>query len=276
VTLRSVLSDILDRAGYDSTDYSVLSIPTSVDLEGYVLSRETTGDKALEPLLADFQVSVATIDGVMTFKPLSFSASLRTIGDADFAASEGTSDDELNLVKESKLDGQEIPRVLHLEFQDPDRNYDINVMRAFRDPTAVTGNDTSTIRTPVVYTATEASRVAWRRLKALHSGKVTIEWDTGRAHADLAPLDIVTVERGTAGYTYVRIDSQEYGETVSFKGSVVNPKDYTAIGAGILGNHDALIVPMATTEMYLVDSHIFRGTDDNSGHYVFVGKGEFG
>lgn len=270
VPVATIIADLYEKKGLSSADYDV-SLLTD-DLRGFPIGSDITAENVIKPLLTEYQIGHAHVDGKDVFTPLSNASAVRVIGDDDFA----TDDDETpeTLLDAELIDPMTLPAKFEILFSDPARDYDINVASSPIDAELSVGSDAVSFRSNVVMDYKEATEHALNGHRALLSASKNLKWATGPKHRDLAPNDVITLTRKGRTYPFVRIEEITYsaGGFTEFKGVAFNPLDFNALVARPALNTTKLLTTQALSTMAFLDTHLLRPEDDNAGHYLAAGR----
>jgi hypothetical protein len=126
------------------------------------------------------------------------------------------------------------------------------------------------VELPLVLTDAEAKRIADSMIYDAYASRTEIERVLSRKHSRLEPTDVVTYESGDVTYR-ARIVSRDEGSPGinKFKLVVDDLSVNTFTGPGAPAPvPDSTIYPLAVTRLELIDSTLFRDTDEGIGFYV--------
>ena len=181
-TVAEAIGNILDRTAITSSQYNT-------DLcEGCLLGYQVAGpqetSKILEPLLLTFEINVKEVDGVLHFISRGFETE-HTISASDLAAhgDDGTLPDAFVIADTAE---SELPAEVVVNHVDPGNDYQTGTQRERRSDSLVQTEHVLTLNIPVVLSAVEAKKLAFRRLWG--------EWAERRRVTMHLPVSYVGIE----------------------------------------------------------------------------------
>jgi hypothetical protein len=189
--LASVITDICDRAGMESDEYTVESIVGEYAVRGYTIGRPSSGRKSLENLLLAYFVDGVESDWKVAFKTRS-TTPIRTINESELGAVKSPTGDVYLL--ESRQPEYDLPSEVAMIYVDQDRDYQQGAahMRRVSQPTPVMySNKTMNIEMPMVMLEHEARDIAQKLLFLTWMSRDTAQANIAWTHADLDPADVI-------------------------------------------------------------------------------------
>lgn len=284
VTLASIVADLCDQAGLEPEDYDVSTLENDT-VAGYAISRPELVRVSLDPLQKSYFFDVIESDFKLKF-PKRGGDSLLTIPEDDLAAHQYGDQRPQELRRKRKQD-LELPRRVHIQYIDPNRDYQAGEQYAARLQTRSQAIEIVTI--PVVFTPDEARPIADALLYDAWVSRDEYEIRLGIDYVALDPADTITITHQNATH-YVRltnVDFQIPGLIIA-QGVSVRPPAYTqeTLSQGSLGNTYESNAPGANAPIepsvmeglagpslvILIDSPLLRDADDNAGIY-HAGRG---
>jgi Putative phage tail protein len=265
-TLASVVRWITGGAGIDPAEVDNTGLSGFV--EGFAVSRITSGEARITPLQQAYQFDTAEWDGKLRFIPRG-GAVAAALGPDDFVETEA------DPVEETDIQEAELLRRVSVATIDPAAGYKPNPQSAERRPSTIQAEGEQLFSMPLVAGADQTAQIAdimlktaWAEQRTL---KLTIPW---ARYAGLTPTDVVTIT-DTRGRTQrariirigdealqrdieARIDRQSV-YTSSVTGVV--PKPPTDPGGGGAAG---------PTRVEVCNLPAMRETDDEVGLYVPV------
>lgn len=284
VTLASIVADLCERAGLDSPDYDVSTLENDT-VAGYSISRPEAVRAALDPLQKAYFFDVIESDFKLKF-PKRGGDTLLTVPEDDLSAHSYGDQRPQELRRRRKQD-LELPRRVHVQYIDPNRDYQAGEQYAARLQTR--SQAVEIVSLPIVFTPDESRPIADALLYDSWVSRDEYEIRLGIDYINLDPADTIKITHQNATH-YVRltnVDFQIPGLIIA-QGVSVRPPAYTAetLSQGSLGNTYESNAPGANAPtdppameglagpslVVLIDSPLLRDADDNAGIY-HAGRG---
>lgn len=260
--LDTILSDILNRAGYGVGDYDVTALAGS-SVTGYVLPDPLAARGAIEPLQIYTPFDLIETGGMLKAVPRHGTADL-TIPSGEWRATEENKPPPpaLTLTRAQELD---LPREINVDYIDPARNFEINSQRARRGVSQAIS--VQKINLPIVADATTAKAVAEARLFALWAERDFVRLSLSRRWLALDSGDVIDLGNGSL-LRVTKID--QAGGLLQVEGFYVNAAAYisTPFADTGLGIAKAANQTRPNSSLYLIDAPLLQGADDQAGVYV--------
>ena len=264
--LQTVVSDLLDRCGVDSSLYDVTALGAITrPVHAMAISQVSTGRVVLEMLAAAYhfdcllsdklymQPRDRTVDATLTFSELGVSV------DGEI--------DPLPLTLSNEL---EIPAQVAITFSNIDSDYQDDTQYSDR---LLSGQEsTSVITLPLGFTASEGKQISDTLLLDRAVGALGTTISVGITRAALEPCDVLTLtaEDGDTYRMRVTKRTESAGiitlSCVADDGSVFTQAGVTAGGT----DSQVAVEVLSATTLALLDIPLLRDADDSPGHYVAV------
>lgn len=262
VALSTIVSDICENAGLDSTFVNVTDLASTM-VNGYIRNAQMTARAALEPLASGFFFDAVESNDKIVFK-LRGGASVATIDYDDLgAASEGSQEDR---IVTTITQDNELPIELNMQYADPARDFQIGSQRSRRQ--IPESQKIDAMQMPISWTGTQAKQA----VEKLHY----TAWEERTRYAFSLPIDYLRLEPTDVILLPVNGVNKRVRLTKTAVGSVVKCEavsDYAAnyvsesIAADNPTGPQEILVP-GTTIMQILDIPILQDLDNNEGFYV--------
>ena len=260
--LDAIVADILLRAGYVSGDFDVTAL-AGVTVEGYMLQDPMSARSAIEPLQIYAPFDLIETSGILKAVPRHGTIDV-TIPAAEWRAVIDNKEPPpaLDITRAQELD---LPREIDVNYVDPARNFEVNCQRARRITTAA--QSVQQINLPLVTDATTAKSVAETRLFSLWAERDLVQLFISRTWLALDPGDVIDLGNG-AQLRASKI--QQAGGLLQIDGFYVNAATYSsdAFADTGLGIAHAVTSTTPNSMLYLLDTPLLQGTDDQPGVYA--------
>lgn len=285
VTLASIVRSLCNDGGLtEFDDFDVSTLENDL-VRGYALARPSSIREALEPLQRGFFFDIIESDFILKF-PKRGGDAIATIPEANLAA-HAYGDARPQELRRKRRQDLEIPRRVHVQYLDPDRDYQAGEQWAGRLQTQSVGVEIVTL--PIVFTPDEARPIADGLLYDAWVTRDEYELYLGPDYIYLDAADTITVTLGNATH-YIRLTNTDFRfpNMIAAQGVSVRPPAYTAetLSQGSLGNTYESPAPGANSPVeqpmqqgiegpslvVLIDSPLLRDADDNAGIY-HAGRG---
>jgi hypothetical protein len=193
-SLDAVVSDICVRAGLSTGDINVTDL-TSEDVRGFRITRRTSARTAIETLTKGYFFDAVESDFKLKF--------LRRAGSRD--TGETIPEDDLGVrietpgnvfIEEERVQDEEIPVQYDMRFINPNIDYqeDSAIAQRILSPIMhVTSQSEQAADLPIVFTATEARRVAERWLYTAWTERTGLKFSLGPKWLRADPTDIFEI-----------------------------------------------------------------------------------
>lgn len=204
-TVRAVVSDILERAGFDPSEYDVSGIPADAVIEGS-FNDNPTAQTALESIILAYQLNWTNVGGQMKFTSRIQNASA-VMGDGEFGYHEVGSEDTGPFTFK-RLQGSDLPKRVQLQYISRDLDYNSFSQETPLLQSFPTGKDV-TLSVPFVLTPTQAREISDYTLIQAHLERNTWSGNTTYKWAKLEPGDVIQTSKGYG--RVIQIEEQEEG-----------------------------------------------------------------
>lgn len=225
-TLQAVVEDICIRTGLTLGDISATGLAGSI-VRGYILAHRMTARSAIEPLMRGYFFDAVESDYICKFVKRG-AAAVKTVSFLDVGATEpGKPSDSQRVV--NRQEENSMPWQVDVQYTDEQAFYKTNNQYARR----LVGQSRIAVQAqiPVVFTATEAKRIAdtilFNKWMARNSSMIK----TTRKHLDLDPTDVINY---TIGPNLAILDDFERPNEDPVKGWTLNSGDGAKVVGGTL------------------------------------------
>ena len=260
-SVASILTDILNRAGYATGDFDV-SVLANVLIQGYVLQDPMSARKAIEPLQAYAPFDLIETAGQLKAVLRGGSAVVVVPSGEWRAALDGkTQPPPLEITRAQEMD---LPREINVDVIDPARNFEVNSQRARR--TATQARTVQKIALPIVCDVGTAKQIAETRLYTAWAERDLVKIALSRAWLALEPSDVIDLGNGSL----LRIAS------VMQNGGLLTVEGFYSYAAGLNSSAAAdggLVIASngnapVSSLLYMLDLPLLQSSDDQAGVYV--------
>lgn len=249
VTLRAVVGDLCRAAGVAAWDASRLSGV----VRGYALTGQESGRAALQPLMLAYGFDAVERDGVLTFVMRDGLARVR-LGPDDLAVAGDLSGFEATRAPEATVAGR--VRLSHVE-----AGADYAVAAAEAVGVGSARRSVAETEFQMVLTRPEGRAIADRWLAEAEVARDTARFALPPSRVDLAPGDVVIVERPGLPDSRWRIDRAERAGVITLEAVRVDPGLYRpAISHQEQGSIRRYQPPMPVRPVFL-DLPLLRGNE---------------
>jgi hypothetical protein len=240
-TLKDVVEDISVRTGLTLSDINAAALSTDF-VSGYALAQRMPARQAIEPLMRGYFFDAVESDFVAKFVKRG-GASLKTISSQDLGARD-TGAQVGPQLEQTRIEENELPYQVDVNYLDAASFYKVNVQY---DRRLIGGSKvTIPVNIPVVFTSTQAKRIASALLYNAWVERQTALCKTTRKYLDLDPSDVITVvtspnlpllddfdrpnEAPAVGWQAVAMDG-EGADGLDVQGGALRavPKDFAAL-----------------------------------------------
>lgn len=195
-SIGSVIGNILERAGLSPARYDVTALGSAAVL-GYTLVGPVQSAKAIEPLMAAFNITAQELDGQIRFFYRTDADNV-TISESDLAAKE-MGGDPVSRFKITDVAGYDIPSEVDIRFIDYDFDLASGTQRARRIDRVT--DAVSLFELPITMTAEDARKIAERRLWTSWQERQSFELTLPPHQLELLESDKVSVTYKGEVYT---------------------------------------------------------------------------
>lgn len=277
-TMDTILADRCTRVGLVSTDYDFTGL-SGVAVRGIVISQRQAPRTEIEYLARINAADFTEGDGKLVGKLITGLTSVVTINEQDLGAIDGDHTRQGNDVAPPQiqarlLDDAQLPREINVKYFDPAMDHAVNTHRGVRQVT--NAQRVETIELPICMTASDAEKFVNRDLYQRHLEREAYTITLGWKFAYIKPLDVITINRATAGFTDVVKVVQKSGVVPgvqTFTGVAYDASLYTQPAkAGptpfVGGSTNYPAQSVAT----LLDTPLLRDADNQPGWYAAMTK----
>lgn len=214
VSVQSVVEDLCDRAGLDSSEYDASAL-SALTVWGFSVSKQSTVRSALEPLGQAFFFEGVESDWKMKFVERGGS-SADTLS-TDYVG-ELTTSPEDTPIKENRVQEVELPERVTVRYGDVDLDYEQGAQhkkRIFAPTPTMRSQEEVVIDLPVVGFGDGMKQLAEKILYTVWAERVNYEWRAPWRYLLLDPTDIATLENYKGADRRLRFSSVEVGADLS-------------------------------------------------------------
>ena len=189
-TVQQVLDDLLQRAGFDVSEYDLTLVPDE-PLEGIFANNPTVGE-AIDNIVFAYQLNVVNTGGVLKFTSRS-STSVATLGDGEFGY--GDVGESTSTFTAKRLQSIDLPKKVMVEYLSRNLDYgsfsqETPFLESFPEGKQVS------VSVPFVLTPEQSRAAADFMLIQPHLERNTWTGTTTYKWAKLEPGDVVNTSRG--------------------------------------------------------------------------------
>lgn len=262
VSLSTIVADLCDRSGLDSSQYDVSQLTDLVD--GYVVATIGGADSFIGPLSQAYFFDVTEWDAKLRFVKRGGN-SVFALGPADYAERDGPSIEE-QIVQEAEL-----LRKTTVAYVDPAAGFTPATQAAERTVSTVKAIGESAIEIPVAMTAEDAARVADKRMKVAWSETEKLLNNLTYRYSYLTPTDVGSFTDKNGKVHRVRLmDSQEDSGVMILESSRDSQAAYVSNASGVEPSPPTITAPgvIGGTVLVLLNIAVLRDENDQLGIYV--------
>ena len=215
VSIGTVVKNLIDRTGLDSTTDADTTDIDSTLVPGYLIGRQTSARAAITPVSTVFFFDGFESDYKLKFK-FRGAAPVRTISQSEFSSL----DKNGQVIKESRTQEVELPERFSLLYLDKDKDYLQNAHNAKRikGPTPAMRSDNELgIDFPGTLTSDFAKQQAEKSLYTAWVERSQYQYRTTWKHMDLDPSDVITVALDNGQSFRTRIAQADIGVDYSIE-----------------------------------------------------------
>lgn len=259
--LSSIVTDLCERAGLDSSDINVSALTDTV--HGYVISRQSTVRACLEQLQQAYYFDAVESDKKIKFVKRGGAPAI-TIPTADLAAH---MDGEETPSQYSIMRTQEVelPSALNIVYLSTDDEYRQNTQIAKR--LVGSSGEAVTLEYSLAMSDAKAKEIADVLLFNAWTERNGYEFITTRKYAKYEPCDIVTIN----GVVLRIANKEEDGGLIKWQAKSEAGSVYTQTGIAVgSGSEDQVVTVPSASQLILMDIPLLRDADDNTGFYAGV------
>lgn len=210
--LADIVTDLSQRVGLESSDLDVTDL-VGTPVRGFEVIKRGTARNAIDRLSIAFFFDPVESDNVLKYVNRG-KVAVATIDFDDLGAALERLPDEPNRVDETSKQESEIPKQIDLQYIDQERDYQAGDVYAKRmrspDPT-VFGEELQKIELPIVFTPTEAERIADSQLAVAWTEADGQKFFLPYRFLEVDPADNVTIIRPNTLDLLSRIDEISFG-----------------------------------------------------------------
>lgn len=234
---------------------------------GYTIGKLTSPRASMEPMLTAFQIDTFESDAKRKFRkrkdqPIAAEIPYEELGAVEFEA------EAIDPVVLSTESAEELPRRVTVAYVNVNADYQMGAESANRE--VVQSFYDTRVEMPIVTDSDHAATVAQRVLYNLWNERYKRTIQLTRKYARLDPADHVLIEYPQGTWTRQIITSySDSGYLISITTVPAALDLYEGEAAGTPGDFGQTVTPIAArARLILLDAHILRDADNNSGIYV--------
>lgn len=272
--LGTIVASICQSVGMQAgTDFDVSQL-NSIQVDGYMVSRQLSAVQSIAPLQAAFFFDAVESNGLLKFV-LRNGTPIATIPEDDLATRESSADKDLPKVVETRKQDAELPRRVYIAYSSKALDYQIATQQEKRLKRAVKTILEQSLEAPIVLSDNDAKQIVVRTLYLAWLMRTTFAFSLPYKYLVYDPTDVVTLTFN--GFTIpVYLTDLEVGAdmVLNWAGLSTDAIAFEGISSegpplGVTAQSTAGIEPMAT---YLLDIQLLTPQSDDFGFYV-AGRG---
>lgn len=268
--LASIVSDICQRGGLDTADINVTDL-VGINVDGFVVNRQTAVKEALRPLTRAFLFDAVESDFIVKFVRRGKNLVLASpIPADDIGLSQGTDDEPF---REIRTQESELPERVTVVYADKTQDYQQASQSDKRQreptPTIRTRNEL-TLELPLAMDANTGRRVAQRQLFIAWAERRSFETQLPWTYLALDPTDSVEMVLDTET-ARVRFSEIEVGAdlTLAIQAVLEDADADTSVIPGDSGSFDIQVVPdLRPTKFFVLNLPLLRDRDASQREFV--------
>lgn len=263
--LSDVVSDIMEMAGYASSQFDVTGI-ASIYIDGMILSEQTEAKDLLVSLMRAFHFDAAEYDGKIHFI-LRGGKTPISIDEDDLGAYAFGGTPVPKLEKERK-DDLELPKKVIIKHYDPALDYQYGTQDYTRQSSE--SEDSITVNLPVIMSAAQAKKAAQVLLYDAYNERMQFAFYTTQKYAHLVPTDVVSVTEDGVSYTLRIVQIENDGNVIRFQAVAEDLELYDVSPEPEPGELPSDARPVQAETFYsLLDIPVLSSDEDQLSRYGF-------
>jgi hypothetical protein len=279
VTLRSIVEDVCDQAGFTIADDIDATALTDI-VEGFVISGRQQASGPIESLSRLYDFDAREEDFIIDFIK-GGGASAFTIDEDDLGVESGNLGREVKLERE-RIDEREIPRIVEINFSDVDFDYQSGTQRWQRIQEATNSEKKISFSVGLSETNTNVLAMAERVGQKAWLERFNYQTPVGPKHYRISPGDVGTIVIGGVSLL-VKVLSANLGDNGVYQIAAVseNLEGHTTAGNTGSGSGDFPAQDVGGTalvNLYTIDNPIILDSQDGIGAMLAsgrIGSGDF-
>lgn len=272
--LSEVVEDLCLLTGLTAGDLDTTDLSGDT-VSGYVISQRSTVRSMLEPLMGTYFFDAVESDNKIKFVKRGGGVAV-TIPEDDLAAHTGAPGEMPDSVRVMRKQEMDLPVEVNVSYLNRAIDYQVSQQPSRRLITQ--SKQSVTLQVPIVFTDTQAKRIADMHIFSAWVERENHEFETGREYAKYEPCDVVGVVKG--GVTHnVRITQKDEGGdgVIKWKAVADYASVYSQVSTGVAVQSEAQTVSMVgMTDLALLDVPLLRDVDDDAGFYYAAGGSSAG
>lgn len=266
VTLRSIVEDLSQRAGYNIAEDLDTTQLTDI-VQGFLVGRQMTYRQAIEPLARAYLFESTESDDKIKFVKRG-GAPIITIPESKLTLLDSNGE----VVSEQRTQEVELPErifILHLD-KESDYQQGTQSSKRVRQPVPVMrSREEQSVSLPLVLTPTEAAQVAEKLLYSVWNERTSYKWKTAQEYLTLDPTDVIEIvlDSGVTFQTKVVQTTTGAAFDLEFEGIRESAAtfDSDTVGQGNLGVPQKLPPAPSDTKTFILNIPLLRDVDDTGG-----------
>lgn len=267
--LSDVVTELCELSGLTSSDLDVSQL-TSDSVSGYVIANRGTVRSMLEPLMGTYFFDAVESDNKIKFVKRGGGVAV-TIPEDDLAAHTGAPAEMPDPLRVMRKQEMELPVEVNVSYLNRAIDYQVSSQPSRRLITQ--SKQSVTLQVPIVFTDTQAKRIADMHIFSAWVERENHEFETGREYAKYEPCDVLGVVKG--GVTHnVRVTQKDEGGdgVIKWKAVADFASVYTQVSTGVAPQAEPQEVNVSgPTTIEFLDVPLLRDEDDTPGFYFAAG-----
>lgn len=258
-----VITDISQRVGLSASDIDVTGVSDSG--YGYLVSRQSSARKAIEPLTTAFFIDGFESDHKVRFVKRGQAPAL-TIQESELVRASG---EEQDLFKPSRTQEVELPERVTVIYVDQDHDHQVGSQSYKRMRTPFRSQNSRAQRKleiPIGITASQAIQIAEKSLFTAWNERTSYPFRLPPQYVALDPADVITIQLANGVSVDVRLTNTEIGADNSIKCEGVNENAVTlisdSVSQGALGIPAKIPPTEGDAKLFQVNVPLLRDVDD--------------
>jgi hypothetical protein len=263
--LSDVVTELCELSGLTSSDIDVSQLTTDL-VSGYVIANRGTVRSMLEPLMGTYFFDAVESDNKIKFVKRGGAVAV-TIPEDDLSAHTGAPSELPDSLRVMRKQEMELPVEINVSYLNRAIDYQVSSQPSRRLITQ--SKQSVTLQVPIVFTDTQAKRIADMHIFSAWVERENHEFETGREYAKYEPCDVVGVVKGGVTHNVRLTQKDEGGDgVIKWKAVADYASVYSQVSTGVAVQSDPQEVNIAVpTNIEFMDIPLLRDEDDDAGFY---------
>lgn len=257
--LSYIVSNILQSAGFTSTDYNVDNL-VGTEVIGFIISEPTTAREMISLLRQFALFDLIEEDGQLRAFTYSDTAT-DTVTITEMQASlEG--EEPTDLINFTRTQEHDLPLAIVLDYNDSENDFEVGTQQAKRIVTNAL--NTTKIQLPITMDSSVAKQLAERLLYSAWAERISGTVNVSAKHLDITPGDVIDFNG-----TILRIVSvTNKGYLLEIKGTAVVGSAYISNASGVSGNTVTSVTAIPYITLHIFNLPAMLTSHDTSGIFL--------